>query len=410
MAFGPAHMEQVREISSQIAHTAGRLRPTTTAGEVLDDHLESLYGNNGRICLESIGEPTRLKVATEEVGLAAPEFPTATAVDSGTVNPIQFKNGLVVSFSHAAMAATPTDIDLHRSRTMIATVHTTDRTVDYSTDWRVFDDGHGRWRIVQTPRVPGAAAELAHELALSLAETGHTLEHASAIDDLLIQDGPIYPRHLLPRESPNSGDSAPATRLPKQAVRDAVRLVEQLARRKIPVVGFVKNPESRRIVRALEAAGVTGGWQTDAGFFTELLAPDPQRGRRPTDILTFSNWFRLRAGPDGTMTTPGANLDVERRLAPSDYEVTFFMLYDPRMDLLYRVEAPYCVSKDPVLRERIQLQVLRSVATECGPPGVVGKADSLARISNAVRDDLTRRLARQFDTSILRSYDETRWG
>lgn len=411
MAFDPAHMEQVREISSRIARTAGRVTQSDAASKAFNNQLKLLRGSDGRICLESIGEPTRQKVLIDEVGLAAPEFPTANAVDSGTLDSIQLKNGLTVSFSHAAMAAEPTDIDLHRSRTMIATVHTTDHTVDYSTEWCFFDDGYGRWRIVQTPRAPSAAAEITHELALFLAETGHSLDHASDIDDLLILDGPVYPNRLFDWENRTSDTvQGCSTRLPTQAVRNAIHLVERLTRREIPVLGFVKNPCSRRIVRTLESVGVDGVWQTDTGFFTDVLTPLSQSDRQPSNVLTFSNWFRLRAGPNGMMSTPGAGFGIDRTMAPSDYEVTFFVLYDPRTDLLYRVEAPYCVSKDPVLREQIQLQILRSVAKEAGPPGVVGKADSLARITRKVRRDLTRRIERQFDTSVLRTYDDCRWG
>jgi len=90
--------------------------------------------------------------------------------------------------------------------------------------------------------------------------------------------------------------------------------------------------------------------------------------------------------------------------------VTFFVVYDPRDDLLYRVEAPYAFTRDRDRRDRLRMQVLRDVAAERGPPLPVAKADELAHIDREAKAQLRARVEDEFDADRQRSYDDKRWG
>jgi choline dehydrogenase-like flavoprotein len=90
--------------------------------------------------------------------------------------------------------------------------------------------------------------------------------------------------------------------------------------------------------------------------------------------------------------------------------VTFFCIYDPRDELLFRVEAPAVFTRDETTREAITLQLLRDVAHERGPPLAVAKADELARISREEKAALGRAIEERFDAERDRSYDDERWG
>jgi hypothetical protein len=129
-------------------------------------------------------------------------------------------------------------------------------------------------------------------------------------------------------------------------------------------------------------------------------------------VLTFTNWFRSRVGTDRLLSTQGSDVvDLEDRpLDRADYEVTFFVVYDPRTDLLFRVEAPAAFTADPDRRERLTMQVLTDVAAEQGPPLAVAKADELARIDRQGKEALRRTIERRFDSERQRSYDDERWG
>ena len=110
------------------------------------------------------------------------------------------------------------------------------------------------------------------------------------------------------------------------------------------------------------------------------------------------------------LSTSGDALGIERELDDEAYEVTFFVVYDPREDLLYRVESPYGITRDEETRDAITRQVLADVAAERGPPLAVRKADELARIGGDEKEALREEIERQFDSEQQREYNDKRWG
>ena len=188
--------------------------------------------------------------------------------------------------------------------------------------------------------------------------------------------------------------------------------------RGVPIAGFVKNPSARVITSTIanKQTGFEAPWPDDTAFFTRLLerhhrnedGTGPTESRR-TDELTFSSWFVSRGGPDETMAAAGDALGVDRRLDPALYEVTFCIIYDPRHDICYKLEAPYAVTRDDEVRRQLTTQILSEVAAERGPPRAVAKADELARISTAEKTSLRRKFEAQFDSESLRTYDSVRW-
>jgi hypothetical protein len=109
------------------------------------------------------------------------------------------------------------------------------------------------------------------------------------------------------------------------------------------------------------------------------------------------------------MAADGDALGVDRALDPEEYEVTFFVVFEPREGVVFRVEAPYGATRDPDVRDRITRQVLRGVAARRGPPEAVAKADALARISAAEKAAIRERFEERFDADSLRTYDDVRW-
>ena len=176
---------------------------------------------------------------------------------------------------------------------------------------------------------------------------------------------------------------------------------------------------TRLITRTLKnnrEVDVSVPWSDDSALFTRLLERGEyvddvsgERWERDTSALTYTNWFRSRGGVDAPLSIYGDALGVDRTLPKEDYEVTFFVLYDPRDDLVYRVEAPYAFTRDEETRERLAMQLLQDVAVAHGPPTIVEKADELARISAQEKRSLRKTLENQFDTSWRRTYDDHRW-
>ncbi|GAA0670288.1 DNA double-strand break repair nuclease NurA [Natronoarchaeum mannanilyticum] len=423
VTLDPVHFEGITQLARRITRSVDETDQVEFVETVWEEFLDPLVDDDGRTVLSPLGEQRRCEVDAEDVALREAEYPTCHGLDSGTINPTSFKNGLVLDVAQAAMASAPSDLELHRDRTVVITAHTNDAAVDLDDDWTKWDEGHTDRRMLQAPRVSSFEESVVHELALYLAESHHAIEHADAVSDLFVLDGPIYPKGML-----NWADRAPELanllydeQEPRDVIENYVELVETFAEREIPLVGFVKNPSTKAVTRALRASGREAPWVNDTAFFTKLLEQvefsdrvdaDGEQYRereRRTDSLTFTNWFRSRGGADRLLSADGDAFGVERSLPAEDYEVTFFPIYDPRDDLLYRVEAPYAFTKNEECRRRLTMQLLRDVAAERGPPLAVQKADELARISADGTESLRKELEATFTTDRMRSYDDRRW-
>ena len=411
MTLDPVHFEGIARLAGRINQRVDSTEHEAVAETVFEEFLDPLY-HDGRPILEPLGELRRRRIDVEDAALREPPFPTQHGLDSGTINPTTFTNGLVLDVAQAAMAAVPSELELHRSRSVVTTAHSNDPTVDCDEgEWSAFDEGYSRGRVLQAPRVNRYEEAVVHALSLYLAEVSHATLQADVVDDLLIVDGPIYPKGLLAwaDRHPELAELLVEEERPRDVIARYIGLVERFADRGVPLAGFIKNGGSKAITRAVRGT-TRAPWVDDAAFFERVLRRTDAEGDTLTDELTFTNWFRSRAGVDKPLSADGDALGLPRSRAPEDYEVTFFCLYDPRSELLFRVEAPAVFTRDPDVREALTMQFLRDVAHESGPPLAVAKADELARIGREERAALIRSIEQRFDSDRDRSYDDERWG
>mgnify|MGYP002760570629 CR=1 FL=1 len=410
MTLDRIHVDTVAHLASAIADGVDDRDHDDLAERVWTEFLDPLR-EDGRPVVEPLGEQERRVMDLEDAVLADRPYEVTHGVDSGTMNPTSFKNGLVLDVAQAAMAADPSDLALHRDRTVLVTVHTTDATFapSVASGWTRYDDGCSERRVLRVPQSRRFADETVHELALSLAESHHAREHANVVEELLVLDGPLYPKRLLNWGTRDSDlrEFAHGEEV-REAVRNYVRLVETFVKRDVPLVGFVKNPTSGYVTRTLSRNGIETPWPDDTALFRRLLERRSD-GHRETDALTFTSWFVSRGGPDEPMSAAGDARGVERRLDPEAYEVTFALLYDPRTDVLFKLEAPLAFTRDPETRERLTRQLVSEVADREGPPVAVSKADDIAGIGRAEKSSLRREFEDRFDAEFERSYDDVRW-
>jgi len=408
MTLDPVHVEDIADLAGLLGRRVDDTDHDDLARTAFEEWLDPLRVD-GRTILEPLDERRLRAVAVDDVALVDAPYDTVHGLDSGTINPTTFKNGLVLDVAHAAMAAEPSDLDLHRARSLVATVHANDPTLALGTDWTRRDEGYFRRKILHAPRVNRYAEGVVHALALYLAESSHALEHADAVSDCLLLDGPLYPKELLNWQDRDAELGALATEAkPRAIVENYVRLVERLLARDVALAGFVKNPSAKLITRTLREKGVDAPWVDDTAFFTRLLEPR-EESETENHRLTFTNWFRSRGGSDRTLAADGDALGVDRERDVADYEVTFFVVYDPREDLCYRVEAPAGLTRDADARDRLTRQILRDVAISRGPPTVVERADALARIGVDEKAALRQKFEERLDSAFVRTYDDVRW-
>ncbi|MFB6201131.1 MAG: DNA double-strand break repair nuclease NurA [Halorhabdus sp.] len=410
MTLDPVHVEGIARLASRLDGRVDSAEHRDLAETVWDEFLDPLYRDD-EVVLEPLDEQYRRAAPLPDIALEDRPFETQHGLDSGTINPTTFKNGLVMDVAQAAMAAVPSDLAVHRRRTVVVGAHTNDRTRTLGDDgWREDDEGYTRKRLLEVPRVDRYAQTVVHALALYLAESYHALQRADDVTDLLILDGPIYPTGLLnwADRHPELANLLETDERPRDVLENYVRLVEHFVSRDVPVVGFVKNSAANGLTRALRET-TAAPWANDSALFEHVLARR-EGGEVRTDAITYTNWFRSRVGTDRLLSTTGDVLGIDRDLDPEAYEVTFFVIYDPRTELLYRVEAPYAVTRVPERRARLTRQIVADVAAERGPPVAVAKADDLARIDATSKERLRERIAQEFDSDRQRSYDEHRWG
>ncbi len=424
VTFDPVHFDGIARIARRIAPAVDEGEQQAIAETVWNDFLDPLLDADGRAVLEPLDDGARTAVDITGIAAEDPPYPTQHGIDSGTINPTTFKNGLVIDVAQAAMAADPSDLDLHRERTIVTTVHGPGQAIPERED--SLDSGYATSHTLRAPPVSRFEESVVHELALYLAESRHARERIDRVDDLLILDGPIYPKGMLnwADRDPELADLLYDEPQPRDVVTNYVRLVEETVQRDVPLLGVVKNPASRALTRTLTERpnAPDPHWVNDTAFFTRILervefveARDQHGDRvrireRNDDDLTATGWFRSRGGADRLLAADENALGIPRTLDPADYEVTFFAVYDPRDDLLYRVEAPFAVTCDPDERDRLRRQVLHDVAVERGPPPAVGKADQLARIDRAGTRAIRAEFERVLETDEQSTYDDHRWG
>jgi len=416
MTLDPVHFDGIAELARRIRYDVDESDHREFAETVWNDFLTPLV-HDGRTVLEPLDGLARHSAPVEDVALTETAFDTVHGLDSGTINPTTFTNGLVLDIAQAAMSSTPSDLELHRARTLVMTVHTNDATVDVDeAEWSMGDEGFIRSQIRHAPHVNRFEEGVVHALALYLAESSHALTQAEVVDDLLVLDGPLYPKGLLKwaDRHPELATLLAEEDQPREVVANYVELVERFVQRDVPLVGFVKNPASKVVTQVVRKKGGQAPWVDDSAFFSRVLErrerSDDGEYERDTGNLTCTNWFRSRGGVDRPLSTDGDALGVERSLDDSEYEVTFCMVYDPREDIVYRLEAPFAFTKDETLREDLRLFAMQEVAAESGPPRAVSKADELARISRDEKRALRETLEESFDARRARNYDDMRWG
>lgn len=411
MTLDPVHVDEIAALARLIDRDVDATDHDDFAETVWEEWLDPLT-QDGRTLLEPVDKQYSEREPVDAIGLIESPFPQTHGIDAGTLNPTTFRNGAVIDVAHAAMASEPSSHDLHRHRSIVGTIHLADSTVHIPDTWHDFDAGYSRRKWVPVPQVSRFVEGVVHSLALYYAESQHAHEHLEAVSDLLILDGPIYPKEILRWQDRHEElrKRLLADVLPGEVVQSYIDLIGACLERSLPLIGFVKNPSSNRLTRALRSAGAPAPWFNDAALFRRVLTPDSSVSD-PEKWLCYTNWFISRAGTDGTFAA-GTQQELPLEFPDPEWRfcVTFMVVYDPRDDAIYRIEAPHGVTADDSMRERLTQLILREVAGERGPPRAVQKADSLARIGRGEKESLRRVIEGEWETQIDRTYDDRRWG
>lgn len=406
MTLEPVHIQEIARMA-ELIERAVEDEPVQSPQDLFQRLSE--LNHNGKILLQSIGFPARFEISAHSLILSIKEpgfsdpYSVVYACDSGSTNPMQFDCGLFVDICHCAMASTPSDLNLHRRRTIVCAGFSSSRSssIIKSEAWRSFDDGYGRSTsiTIDTSILKKRIARMVHDIALYLAESEHILWLQKNFDTsgFLIMDGPIYPKQLMYWTVVSSDDIRishdPTAR---RILQNYVDIMDFHIDSKIPVIGYVKNPGDIQIVNALkeqllkEHIYMEIPWSTDAQLFKSLLRPNPNsdssrsRFLNESDRICYTNWFvQPNQFYEETLqkTSPLAGVSLNHGHNPDMYALSFFIIFRiiKGREIIFKIEAPYGLIQDEDVRRSVTQKVLYELSFSDIPESLY-KADTIAKI------------------------------
>lgn len=439
MTLEPVHMHKISELAKKIDRSF-ESEEVKTATDIYS-LLEELR-LDGKVILKAIDRLFRGIVRTELMAQTEDPYPLTYACDSGSTNPRTYDSGLFVDFCHCGMAATPTNLDIQRFRTIVCAAYSSSQRVSMqaTSGWETFDEGFGRAKLVTIPpdELKRKAPDMVHSFAMYLAESEHILfmKDRLKLESFFIMDGPIYPKQLmywmvLDDEEVRVRHNNDAQKI----LQNYIDIMDHFMKNQQPVVGFVKNPIDVQIMDSVRKKGKAFDlpWMLDSQFFKNLLSLEKvdnsaerngnnsknngnngkQNGSRNT-YITYTNWFlqpnrfyeRLLNGTSPLAAADPLQKELRHSFPSEDYALCFFMLYVPYKDVVFKVEAPYGLVKDDFLRAQITKKVLFDLSLY-GFPLTLTKADYLAKIRKMERQEIDKFFENMKPDT---TYNDTRWG
>ncbi|MCQ1536050.1 DNA double-strand break repair nuclease NurA [Methanosarcina sp. KYL-1] len=449
MTLEPVHMRKISELAERIDRSFEFEEPKTAAD--IYKLLEELKVD-GKVILKAVDRLFRGVVRTELMAECEDPYPVTYACDSGSTNPKTYDSGLFVDFCHCGLAATPTDLDVQRYRTIVCAAYSSSRSVamQATSGWEEFDEGMGRAKLVRIApdELNKKFPDMVHSLAMYLAESEHILFMKDRVDPsgFFIMDGTVYPKQLmywlvLDDEDVKIRQNEDA----RKVLQNYIDIVDHFLEKRVPVIGFVKNPIDMQIMDSVrkKSEGFDLPWTLDSQFFRNLLSPEKcgsegsgqgsgdwysgnsgkngKNGRNPgknfgsrSSYITYTNWFlqpnrfyeKLLSGTSPLAAGDRLRQQLRHKFPLEDYALCFFMLYVPSTDVVFKVESPYGLVKDDFLRMQITKKVLFDLSLH-GFPLTLTKADHLAKIRKVERQEIDKFFE---NMSPDKDYNDTRWG
>ena len=433
-------MHKISELAKRIDRSFEAEEPRTAVD--IYSLLEDLK-LDGKVILKAVDRLFRGVVRTELMAQGEDPYPVTYACDSGSTNPRTYDSGLFVDFCHCGLAATPTDLDIQRCRTIVCTAYSSSQRIamQATEGWENFDEGLGRAKLVTIApdELKRKAPDMVHSFAMYLAESEHILFMKDKLEpeSFFIMDGPIYPKQLmywmvLDDEEVNIRQNADARKI----LQNYIDIMDHFLETRRPIIGFVKNPTDVQIMDSVRKKKEFFDlpWMLDVQFFRKLLTLEKgertsghaQGGKNSKNgntgkhndsrstYITYTNWFlqpnrfyeRLLNGTSPLGIEDTLQHKLRHSFSPEDYALCFFMVYVPSKDVVFKVEAPYGLIKDDFVRMQITKKVLFDLSIY-GFPLTLTKADHLAKIRKVEREEIDKFFENMNPDT---TYNDTRWG
>ena len=210
--------------------------------------------------------------------------------------------------------------------------------------------------------------------------------------EIFFLDGGIYPiglyYYLTEEGSWNWDVELESWGAGMEMLESFLQLVGRALQDNLPLIGVNKTPETRYLIRQLRR--IDRYWHNDRQIISCAL------GSTTRKELGYTDWILQRRYPRrGVAERSSFNLFDELPFglegSREDYLVSYFFVYDPRVQSALKIETPFGILKrrDP---EDFQRQILGEIARGKGVPNAIRRADGKARISREERRGLLRQV------------------
>jgi hypothetical protein len=425
-------MKEISNIASEIEYSYTE-KESQDIFEIFKLLSELRQGD--KIILKSLGKLSRSAADTRRMSLADDDFKMTYSSDSGSTNPILFERGLFLDICHSAMASTPTDLNLHRKRTIVCTGFSSGKKTKLpeNENWKTFDDGFGRSKVIQIDpsMLKIRAGRMVHDYSIYASESEHILWTQPDMDKsgFLIMDGPIYPKQLMYWMGTNSDKVLIRhDKNAKKILQNYIDIMDYHLENKVPIIGFVKNPAETQIINLLrektkeEKILAELPWATDTQLFKAFLKPENEiksSKKGAKDVfetnnrfkVTYSNWFiqpNQFYDNEIKVNSPLVDETLSRKFEDADYLPVFLMARIPfdRNHIVFKIESLYGLIKDEEMRRKITKKILYELSAGSVPETLL-KADTIAKISAAEKREIRELFTKD---PAEKSYNEIRWG
>jgi NurA domain. len=431
MTLEPVHMKEISDIASEIEYADTEKEP-----QDINDLFKLLLElkQDNKTFLKAVGKLSRTVVDMRQMSQKEDSFDITYASDSGSTNPILFERGLVLDICHSVIASSPTDLNLHRKRTIVCTGFSAGKKTKLpeNEEWKTFDDGFGRSKMIQIDPayLKIRVGRMVHDYSIYASESEHILRIQPEMNPngFFIMDGPIYPKQLMYWMGTNSEKVLVRhDKNAKKILQNYIDIMDFHLENKIPVIGFVKNPAETQVIQLLkekakdEKIFADFSWATDTQFFKSILNPESDKSKRKTDDsagkkqnrfkITCTNWFwqpNQFYDDDIKTNSPLIEETVTGKYPEEDYTPAFFMVRVPfeNNTIVFKIESLYGLIKDEEIRRRTMEKVLYELSIGKIPETLL-KADSIAKIGI----DEKREIRNMFtQDTVEKTYNEMRWG
>ena len=435
MTLEPVHMKEISEIASEIEYADTEKEPQDIGDLFM---LLSELKQDDKVFLKAVGKLSRSIVDMRQMSQTEDQFEITYASDSGSTNPILFERGLVLDICHSVIASVPTDLNLHRKRTIVCTGFSAGKKTKLPENdaWKIFDDGFGKSKMIQIDpaylRI--RVSRMVHDYSIYASESEHILRIQPEMNPkgFFIMDGPIYPRQLMYWMGTNSEKVLVRhDKNAKKILQNYIDIMDFHLENKMPVIGFVKNPAETQIVQFLKEKTKEVGiytditWATDTQFFKYLLNPELEsktKSKAKTENvrenggpnrfkITYTNWFlqpNQFYDDDIKMNSPLIEESVCGKYPEEDYVPAFFMIRVPfeKSSIVFKIESLYGLIKDEEIRKETTKKILYELSIGKIPEALL-KADLIAKIGIGEKRDIKGMFTQD---AVEKTYNDTRWG